>query len=318
MLPPETVRSLVEQAVLAPSSHNSQPWRFVAGAAAIDVWADRARALPVNDPDDRELVISCGAAAFSLRVAAAFAGLGTVARAAPEGSDADWLVRVEFTGAAADAELSALAAFLAQRRTFCRAFDARPVAREAVEAVQAAVAQEGASLLSLEGEQRRRAGELVAEGDRLQWEDARWRRELAMWMHPRRRGDGLAVPALAAPITQAVVRTFDMGDGVAARDQQLVTGSPWLAVLTTPQDDTPAWLCAGQALQRALLVACRFGLQASYLNQPVEVAQLRPLLQALSGTTAHPQLLIRWGYTAQALPASARRPVDAVLELPGR
>jgi hypothetical protein len=60
------VTALVGAAVLAPSSHNTQPWRFRTSDDAIDVFADRTRALPVNDPDDRELTISC-CALFNLR-----------------------------------------------------------------------------------------------------------------------------------------------------------------------------------------------------------------------------------------------------------
>jgi len=93
-----------------------------------------------------------------------------------------------------------------------------------------------------------------------------------------------------------------------------LTGSPWLSVLTTPDDSVQAWLLAGQALQRALLVGCRHGLQASYLNQPIQVASLRARLQSLLGTIDAPQLLIRWGNPTAEIPPAPRRPLEAVLE----
>ena len=65
----EQLRHLLSYAVLAPSAHNTQPWRFRVTDAGIEVHADRSRALSVSDPDGRELVISCGAALFFLRVA---------------------------------------------------------------------------------------------------------------------------------------------------------------------------------------------------------------------------------------------------------
>ena len=314
MVAADALRSIVHRATLAPSSHNTQPWRFGLAASYVDLLADRTRALAVNDPWDRELTISCGAALMSLRVAAAATGLATRVQLLPDGPESDRLARLELTADPADAELADLARFIEQRRTYRKAFDGRDVVPGAIESVASAVAREGARLRTLDTEQRRAAGALVAEGDRQQWDDPRWRRELAMWMHPRRDGDGLTVPALAAPFAQAVVRTFDMGNGLAAKDQQLLIGSPWLTVLTTPADDVPAWLHAGQALQRALLVACRHGLQASYLNQPVEVPALRARLQALLGTVDHPQLLMRWGHPGDAVPPAPRRPLDAVLD----
>ena len=52
----------VAEAIRAPSSHNTQPWLFRIAGDHLGVMADRSRALPVADPQDRELVISCGAA----------------------------------------------------------------------------------------------------------------------------------------------------------------------------------------------------------------------------------------------------------------
>jgi hypothetical protein len=317
MVAPDTIRAIVRLAVLAPSSHNTQPWRFRVDRDCIDLRADRTRALPVNDPFDRELVISCGAALLTLRAAAASLGLGTQVSMLPEAGDADCLARASLTADHADAALADLAAFIEHRRTYRKAFADRAVAPETVAAIAAAVELEGAQLHTLEGEQRTQAGELVAEGDRAQWNDPHWRRELALWMHPSRDGDGLTVPLLAAPIAQAVVRRFDMGKGVAAKDEELLLGSPWLTVLTTALDEPVAWLKAGQALQRALLVARRHGLQASYLNQPVEIAPLRKRLQGLLGADGHPQLLMRWGYPTQDVPPATRRPVHSVPDMSG-
>ena len=61
---------MIARAIRAPSSHNSQPWLFRPTDAGIDLLADRTRGLPVTDPEDRELTISCGCALFGLRVAA--------------------------------------------------------------------------------------------------------------------------------------------------------------------------------------------------------------------------------------------------------
>ena len=63
-----------------------------------------------------------------------------------------------------------------------------------------------------------------------------------------------------------------------------------------------------------LLVACGLGLQASFLNQPVQVPALRFKLQHLLGRPGFPQVLLRLGYADNQLPASARRPPADVVE----
>lgn len=311
----DTIHALLERAVLAPSSHNTQPWLFRVGDGFVDLLADRTRALPVNDPDDRELVISCGAALFTLRVAAAAAGFGVQVSAFPQAAEPDWLARVQLAPGEADAALAALSPAIERRRTWRKAFAGRAVESRERDALQSAAAAEGATLAVLADDERRHAlADLVALGDHLQWETPSWRRELAMWMHPRRQRDGLVVPGAAAAVTRTVVRSFDMGDGVGAKDRQLAEGSPLLSVLGTPGDTPADWLRAGQALQRMLLTGIGACLQASYLNQPVEVDELRGRLQALAAEAGVPQLVLRWGHAEGELPAAPRRPVADVLQ----
>jgi hypothetical protein len=201
-----------------------------------------------------------------------------------------------------------------KRRTYRKRFATKPVPESVLADLVDAAEQEGAWLkvLSEEG-MRQQAAELVAEGDAIQWADRSWRRELAAWMHPRRKGDGLTVPGFVGPIAQAVIRTFDMGDGIAAKDSELAEESPILAVLGTERDSQADWLKAGQALERVLLSACKSGLQASYLNQPIQAASLRPKLQHAIAVTGFPQILLRLGYPSEELPAAPRRKVEAVI-----
>lgn len=311
----EQARSMIGRAVLAPSSHNTQPWFFRLSESAIDLCADRTRALPANDPEDRELTISCGCALMNLRIAAASAGLHVQVRLLPKPEELDLLARVSLSNqsdvAAEDAQL---ADFIETRRTYRKRFAPHEVSVSAIDQLNEATRREGARLVPLLTEEvRQKVAALVAEGDAAQWANPSWRRELAAWMHPRRRGDGLTMPALAVPVAQLVVRTFDMGGGVGAKDRQLAEASPLLAVLSTDSDHPRDWLLAGQALQRTLLVGCRQGLQASYLNQPVQVASLRPKLQNLV-SAGFPQILLRIGYPVEEIPPAPRRALDDVIE----
>src|SRR5215831_12046053 len=65
----EIARYVVTAAVWAPAVHNTQPWRFTAAGRQISLYADAGRQLRVADPDGREMMISCGAALFTARLA---------------------------------------------------------------------------------------------------------------------------------------------------------------------------------------------------------------------------------------------------------
>jgi nitroreductase len=312
----EQIRSLLAYAILAPSSHNTQPWRFRISNNCVALYADRSRALPANDSHDRELTISCGCALMNLRVAAAHQGLGMACTLTPDETDKDLLALVSFnlidTSSPDGAELFDA---IEDRRTCRQRFEPDAVPAPLLNALAAAATEEGCWLEVIETEANRQAcAALVAQGDSMQWSNPDWRQELANWMHPGREGDGLTVPGIVAPIAQAVVRTFDMGNGVAANDRQLADKSPVLAVLGTAGDGVTDWLAAGQALQKVLLTAQSRGLQASYLNQPIQIEVLRPELQNLLSQDGFPQILLRLGFADVEIEATPRRPLDDVVD----
>ena len=65
---------LIELAARAPSVHNTQPWRFTADGDQISLYADAGRQLMAADPEGREMMISCGAALFTARLALRYDG----------------------------------------------------------------------------------------------------------------------------------------------------------------------------------------------------------------------------------------------------
>lgn len=67
---------LIRCATLAPSSHNTQCWRFESVSGGILIRPDLSRRCPAVDPDDHHLYVSLGCAAENLRLAARAHGLG--------------------------------------------------------------------------------------------------------------------------------------------------------------------------------------------------------------------------------------------------
>jgi nitroreductase len=309
------LRWIVGRAVLAPSSHNTQTWLFRIAGSRLELYADRTRALVVNDPHDRELTISCAAALLNARLAAEHAGARLDVVLLPEGDQSDLLARATLADDGGPDEW--LFATVAARRTYRKDFAEREVPADARAALARAAAAESARLHVLDADARVALASLVARGDRAQFADPRWRRELASWMHPRRRGEGLVVGRLTGPATRLVVSRFDVGRGVAGRDGKLAERSPLLAVLATDGDTVADWMRAGQALQRLLLTATAARLQASYLNQPIRVDELRPCVAGLLGDAGVPQLALRLGHPPDEVPAAPRRSLDAVLEATG-
>jgi hypothetical protein len=320
--PADMLRFALRYAVLAPSSHNTQPWRFIVDGETVTLNADRLRALPVADPYDRELIISCGAALFNLRVALSHFGLAYEIAPFPSSADPDMLARVRLVpGGRVDTTLAPLFGAIIARVTTRLPFADEPVAPALRERLALAGEAEGAEIACVHtSEARARLAEWIAEADRRQFDDPRFRRELAGWIHSSRRDDGMPAYAegvstlldFATPLVSLAIRTFDIGGGVAAAHQALASGSPLIVCIATGTDDAPAWLAAGQALERLLLVGAGEGLTASYLNQPIEVEALRERLRATLKIEGEPQLLLRMG-RGPRIPHAPRRAFDEVV-----
>lgn len=298
-------RKLLNYAVMAPSSHNTQPWLFRLVEDGVEILADRTRALPVADPEDRELTMSCGALLYHVRLGMRVHGVADKVERVPEPeAHPDLLARVRAAGKhETTAAEKALFEAIPGRHTYRLPFEMRNVPGSVMDDLRAACEEEGARFHVVADEQRQAMAQLVMEGDRRQGADKRFRRELASWLHNNRTHshDGIPGYAMGASewasyVTPFVVRTFDWGTVQAIDDRKLMEGSPVLAVIATEHDATRSWLHAGEALARVLLRAQQEGLSASYLNQPIEVEDLRPKVANLLGVSSSPQLLLRIGY----------------------
>jgi nitroreductase len=312
---------LIRYAILAPSTHNSQPWRFrVRDDQAIEVWSDATRLLERLDPDRRQLFMSCGAALANLRVAMRRFGNIDLVEYLPSPQRPDWLATV-FLGPehAVSERDQRLCAAIPRRRTNCNPFLERPVSEELAEQILAAVSQPGTWMVRLHPHAKLEIADAVARADREQLADPRFRAELAEWLTPRgsRRADGVPMERTDLPTAlplaaSMIVRHVDLGDRTAVRDEARATRSPMLTVLGTTEDTPLAWLLAGESMQEALLTAAELGLSTSFLNQAIEEPGLRRKVAEAAGHEGLPQLIMRWGYGPTITP-TPRRPLPEVL-----
>ncbi|QEF96621.1 Putative NAD(P)H nitroreductase [Stieleria maiorica] len=318
----ERLLDAVGHAVKAPSGHNTQPWLFRLKSGQVELLADPRRACPVVDPDNRELTISCGAALFHLRLALNCDGLATMIRVLPIGREENLIARVMVAGphVPSDDEQMLFEA-IPKRRTNRFPFSKQTVDPELQTEWINDAKSEGVWIHLIHAEREKHAvADLISEGDRQQAGDKHFRRELAKWIHSNTssRRDGIpgysqGVSDFASHFGWLAVRTFDWGDGQAAKDRQLAEGSPLLAVIGTDGDTPRDWIACGQALSKISLRAASWSVDASYLNQPIEVPQLRTKLAELIGRKTYPQILLRLGHGNEVKPTPRRSVEDVIL-----
>jgi nitroreductase len=325
-LPAAEVEGALAVASLAPSVHNSQPWRFRVLPNQIELYADLERRLPATDPEDRELRLSCGAALLNLRLALQARGVRPLVTLLPSGHRAGIdgsgaLAVVRYGGHARPSpELTRLLQAARTRRTNRRPFVHAPVPTAHCTQLVRVVESERAWLYVLSSrEQRATLRHLVVDAHCEQMANPAFAAELAAWTG-RADGHRDGVPVTAGgpqpePQDEWVLRDFTAGRGRVRVEGKDFESDPLLVVLCSFHDGSLAELQAGQALQHMLLNATRLGLSASFLSQPIEVPPIRAKLRRALGTTLDPQAILRIGF-GSPVPPTPRRPVAELL-MPG-
>jgi hypothetical protein len=327
----ELAAQVVAEAVWAPSVNNTQPWRFGVYRHGIDVYADPGRQLAIADPQGREMLISCGAALFTARLAVRGFGYIPEAEVLPDPAEPMLIARVSWAHQAAPTEYEhRLLRQVRQRRTHRGGFDPLPLSGEFLAVLQECAERHSAQLRIVTDEGCRAAlAAVVGTAERALEFDSAYVQELAAWTSPpgSTRPDGVPVTAYPAHPERTVPhfpgRSFARGLGWGIPGIRGAARPAGVVCLLATQADRPAdWINAGQALQRILLTSAAWGVAAALHSQPVELGWARELIRSRLHDPACPQLLLRLGTVIQT-ETSVRRPPASVLfpggsEPPGR
>ena len=308
-----------ERASLAPSVHNTQPWRFTLRKDCLELHADFSRQLKVLDPTGRQLHVSCGCALLNLRVAMAAEGRDVTVERLPDPEHPTLLARLTPTGEPADwTPLSRLEPQLERRRTNRRRFATDPVPAELRYEMIQAVDEESALFFELRSEKQRAiVAELSQEADAVQNADPSYRAELRAWTtDDLTRRDG--VPAMAVPHVdghsgdEIPIRDFDTHGRGWLPTKTESTQDQFLMLLGGSEDNPLAWLRTGEALERLWLEITRHDLVASLLTQVVEVSVTRDVLRRELQLSMFPHVLLRIGRAPETA-ATRRRDLDDLI-----
>ena len=314
---------LVEVAARAPSVHNTQPWRFTVTGDTIELYADASRQL-MEDVSGREMIISCGAALFGLRLAVRSLGYQPEVDLFPEPSQRRLLARVRAgRPAPMTSDERAMLQAVPHRHTHRDAFESGSLPEDLLDALRDDVAAEGAMLTVIDAAAYRRLTAILASWS--QWQDLyptspaaiRTEAETLRWTRDTGTEARDGVPAHAFPATagreagRLPQRDFDLSRGWGFRP---LGGppAPVTAILVAKSECEQSWLRAGQALQRMLLRAASHWVFARLQTQPLQSVSVQAQIRSSLTPAGSPQMLLELGVARSSHP-TARRPADELL-----
>lgn len=316
-VPSDVLARTVALACRAPSYHNSQPWRWVAGRDGLHLFLDPNR-LVQTDPIRRQALISCGAVLDHLRVATAAAGWEAHVDRFPDPNDVEHVALMRLTEMTATTdEDRRRAEAIAARRTDRLPFD--PVTGWAgfETGLRGRLVETPALVDVISDADRHEVAVATELTNALRLYDSTYFETLRRWTAPFEASEGIPYDSL--PSTEEdgrvdVGRRFPMAHHPERREQVPVDRSTVLVI--SAQDDTRRdTLACGEALSTVLLEATVAGLATCTLTHVTELSTSRHIIEQITGR-ALPQVLVRIGrapVSEQLPPPTPRRSLADVL-----
>jgi hypothetical protein len=316
---PALLRELVRYATLAPSSHNTQCWKFHLDDHSISISPDLSRRCPAVDPDDHHLFVSIGCASENLVQAALANGLrGNLVL--DDSAPKTLRILLEPTKAVATSLFKAIP----ERQSTRAEYDGKPISPIELALLERAGAGKGVGVILLtERQAMERVLEYVVQGNTAQMNDRAFVEELKAWIRfssrdAVRAGDGLYAASSGNPSVPSWLGNLLLGLFFTPKSEndkyaKHVRSSAGIAIFVSEAENPTQWIEVGRCYERFALQSTALGIRNAMLNQPVEVSTLRPQFATFLGVGGRrPDLVVRFG-RGPKLPPSLRRPLEAVL-----
>lgn len=313
------LKELVRYAIMAPSSHNTQCWKFRLEDRAISIWPDLSRRCSVVDPDDHHLFVSLGCAAENLVQAATAHGLKGTVRFDDLN---DGVVQVTFEPA--PAEITPLFEAISLRQCTRAEYDGKPISTEELKLLETMGQGNGVRVMMLtERAEMETVLDYVVQGNTAQIKNNAFMEELKSWIRfndqeAARTGDGLSSRTSGNPsiprwlgnlLFKLLIRVQPENDKIT----RYIRSSAGIAVFVSDVNDKAHWVEVGRCYERFALQATALGIRNAFVNQPVEEPSLRPdFARALGLEFGRPDLVVRFGRSPE-MPRSLRRSLEAVI-----
>jgi hypothetical protein len=304
---------LLKYAILAPSSHNTQPWKFSVGEDEIRIFSDQTRWLKVADPDKRELYISIGCALENLLIAAEHFEYGHQVTYFPKFDQEELVAIVRFRPQNQQIQLrdSALFDVIPTRHTNRKVYEDRSISKTDLQRLQNCCVEDGIWLhMTDDMDIKRKVDELIIRGDAIQFSDPAYREELGYWI-----GQGVfGTPWLLSKLGELAVTYMNMGKGQAKKDSEVLMSAPILAALSSRMNDRKSQVKIGQIFERLCLMATLLKIRVHPMNQILEIPELKTVVSKLiPKPDVFPQHTFRLGYAKPEKEYTPRRPIGEVI-----
>lgn len=317
----ELLGFLVGFAVLAPSSHNTQPWRFRIRSSTVEVWGNEGNKLHESDANNRQLFISVGCALENFLQAAQSFGFRYRVQMFPFPKKSFYVSKVEIEDRNLSRRDNDFLHAILNRHTNRSEYEDRLPSTSLLAAIRAKVGFSNVQLVfATEKKQRQGLSRVVGDATESAFQDGGFRKELSRWIKPslKRYRDGMpgyniGIPWFASFIVPLIIRFFPVARQQRKMVEKVLSTTPVLGIIGTKGDAPLDWVLAGRAYEAIALEATFRGLVTAPLAAPIQVGSYYEKLQQICSMSYRPQVFFRMGYSNRIPAQSPRLDVKTVL-----
>jgi len=313
-----TIRDLLRFGVLAPSSHNSQPWIFHVDNETISVSIETGRRLPASDPNDRQSTISIGCAIANIEIAADYYGYTCVVE---ESQEKPLIAKLRFSRKNSQHlnKVSHLANYISKRTTNRAPHQDRVLDEDVLKSIRDLGSESLRIDIVTERTRIRELGTVAIEAGIDAFEDKNFRYELSRYLKPNNTksyvgmpGFGFGFPTFLSFVAPVLMRFFNMEKPARKQNKVLFNNTAAILVLSTPADRVHDWVSVGRVYEHIALLATRSDMASSPWAAVIQIGEHYRKVQEILGITGRPQMLFRLGYPISQISHSPRLPVESV------
>ncbi|PID60607.1 MAG: nitroreductase [Ignavibacteriae bacterium] len=317
-------KELIYYSSKAPSGHNSQPWKFKIRENTIEIYPDFSYALPIVDPNNRELFISLGTATKNICIASSHFGY-----------ECSWEIKKNLENvyyiviklhSSKNIVKDKLFQYIEKRQTNRSIYNGKRIDNQILTQLQKLTYKNSVGLYFFQNGEAyfQTIKEAIIKGNKIQMSDSAFKKELLSWIRFNKKEvnnlqNGLTYKVMGSPSTprfigETIVKLFLSPEKQNKSDIKKIESSSHFIVLTTKNNTVTEWIMLGITLQNLLLKLTELKIACAYLNPPCELESLSVQLQKqLPVNNEYPSIILRIGY-AENVPFSPRKDVEKIIE----
>lgn len=300
----DKLKFLIRFAILAPSSHNSQPWLFTIEKNKILVSKNEKRTLPIGDSNNRQLYISLGCAIENIVVVGNYVGFDSSVIFNNEKDYVSIFLKDKTVLERADNLILNIKKRITNRGQYYN----KPINQEVIDLINSYKNIDINTDVITDVHTKDKLTDIILESTATSMKDKLFRKELSKYIIPNNSklkigmpGFTIGLPGIVSYIAPLLLNFFDVSKLSRKKDELILKTTPYIVIIGSRNDDKESWINVGRIFQNIALVATERDISLAVWAAPIQIGNYFKDIQEILGNNFRPQMLFRMGYPVENL-----------------